>query len=192
MQQARYMLALDHWLTANKGFDPVPKTGGDLAPILHGNVYYRLQGNSLVLLKIFQHVPSDVNAFIDQEFATLEDFRAGKGLQFVTEIALFILEGPLNGVVEELRREKRVSAINRCYFLPWVLDLSQNSLVTHQGLPYDQFGLMGKDSLLVNPLLAEEAERVIPPQTEDAATGSSEPSESVAVEPESQAERPRV
>ena len=152
MDGADYINKVSNWLSSARGYNRLPGNSlepGD-EPVLPGEYHYSLQGRSLVLVKLVDagnRAEQEILAGLDGEFRSLAALRADRGLQFAYQLTVFVFPGPLKEeTVKLLTKAKQVSAVSRCYLLPWVVDLAAKETFVHHGLPRSNFGLLGGDS----------------------------------------------
>ncbi|HZW81820.1 MAG TPA: rhomboid family intramembrane serine protease [Candidatus Deferrimicrobium sp.] len=157
MGNTNYIDQLGYWLITSKEYKKLPMEGLNLAQAssLPGEYLYRIGGNDLFLLKL---VPADglsleeINNNQQLEFSKLEALRENNNFNFAHQVMLYIFnQGVSLETVENLQGSKQVSALSRCYLLPWIVDLEQQRTTVHKGLPLGNFGLMGQGSPLEAP-----------------------------------------
>ncbi len=156
MDGPEYIEKVGSWLSGAKGYERFPGNrlalGDEL--VLPGQYHYSLQSGSLVLVKLVDAGGRDEQemlAGLDGEFRSLASLRTDRGLQFAYQVTVFVFPGPMKEEeVKVLTKAKQVSAISRCYLLPWAVDLAAKKTFVHHGLPRSNFGLLGGDSPLRN------------------------------------------
>jgi len=153
---ADYIENVNNWLEG-EGYTHLPTEMIGPGKVIPGICSYRLDGNSLVLIKLIdssQAMGSFLLDNLEAEFRNLEEMRGRGGFQFAYLVVVHVFAQPTSAeLIEEFRRAKKVSAISRCYLLPWVVDLSSGEAFLHKGLPKNNFGLLAGDSPLKRPNL---------------------------------------
>ncbi|MDA8443429.1 MAG: rhomboid family intramembrane serine protease [Peptococcaceae bacterium] len=162
MDENVYADRVSGWLVNQKHFTQWPLAElGWVNPHLSGDYFYRLDNNSLVLVTLIRasgYSTADIVAGLKTEFDNLERVRLAKKLQFANQIVICVFAAEVEESIEDqLLAAKQVSAVSRCYLTPWLVELDEARLITTKGLPPGNFGLLGSDSPLKYPELAEDA-----------------------------------
>jgi membrane associated rhomboid family serine protease len=164
MRATTYIDQLRYWLITSKEYQKLPMEGLNSAhaSVLPGEYLYRIDGNDLFLLKL---VPADglsleeIDNTQQLEFSKLEGLRENNNFNFAHQVIIYIFSQSVSfETVENIQASKQVSALSRCYLLPWIVDLEQQRTTVHKGLPLGNFGLLGQGSPLEAPKLTHNTD----------------------------------
>ncbi|HEX3015758.1 MAG TPA: rhomboid family intramembrane serine protease [Desulfobacteria bacterium] len=157
MSTAGFFNQLGCWLIQNKGYfklgtDVINSFGETTLP---GDYFYLIDGNTLYLIKLIDTALFSEPELLSNavsEFHNLEQLQAKNNFQVAYQINIYAWSKSVSPELQaKFQNTKLVSAVSRCYLLPWLADLAERKTYPHKGLPLSKFGLLSPGSPLLNP-----------------------------------------